>query len=63
MHFPFIHSITNNHQPEEYHQVVPHEPQSMSVEGSEFLDDALRMEDLIPRTELCVAAGAPENLL
>ena len=60
MHFPFI---TNNRQPEEHHLVVIHEPQSMSVEGSEFLDDALRMEDLIPRTEECVASGAPENLL
>ena len=63
MYFPFIHSITNNHQPEEHHEVVSHEPQSISVEGSEFLDDALRMEDMPIRTEESVAAGAPENLL
>ena len=63
MYFPFLHRITNNHRPEEYHQVVTHEPQSISVEGSEFLDDSLRMEDMPPRTEESVAAGAPENLL
>ena len=63
MHFPFIHSITNNHQPEEHRLVATHEPQSISVEGSEFLDDALRMEDLPLRTEISVAAGSPANLL
>jgi len=63
MYFPFLHLITNSHQPEEHHQVVTHEPQSISVEGSEFLDDALRMEDLPLRTEISVAAGSPANLL
>ena len=63
MYFPFLHPITNNHLPEKYRQVVRHEPRSLSVEGGEFLDDGLRMEDMPPRTEESVAAGAPENLL
>jgi len=33
-------------------------------EGGEFLDDAIRMEDLqMIHCEECVAAGSPQNLL
>ena len=33
-------------------------------EGSEFLDDAIRMEEMsITRCEECVSAGSPEKLL
>lgn len=59
MHFPFSHPITNSSRPEEQASVIPHEPQSISVEGSEFLDDGLRMEDMPPHTEESVAPGAP----
>ena len=63
MNFPFFHHITNSQQVDEQPSVVEHEPESISVEGGEFLDDALRMDDLSARTELCVATGTPENLL
>lgn len=62
MHFPFLHHVRSN--AEEPPPVVNHEPESFSMEGSEFLDDAIRMEDLMPvRTEEIVAAGSPGNLL
>ena len=63
MYFPFFHPITNSQQPDDQPLVVPHEPQSISVEGSEFLDDALRMDDMPLRTEISVAVGSPANLL
>ena len=49
----------------EEHVLVPiHEPPHNTNEGSEFLDDAIRMEDLpIIYTEESIAAGSPHNLL
>ncbi|HEY4109629.1 hypothetical protein [Puia sp.] len=44
--------------------VVIREQSQNTSEGSEFLDDALRTEDLfLPRTEESVAAGTPGHLL
>jgi hypothetical protein len=64
MFFPFSH-LTKDDFGDEHPLVVTHErPAQNTSEGSEFLDDALRMEDFSPaRTEEIVAAGAPENLL
>jgi hypothetical protein len=46
------------------HPVVHNEPAHNLNEGSEFLDDAIRTEDLpVIYTELSVAAGSPQNLL
>ena len=59
----FLHPIQNN-QPEEHPLVATHEQFHNTTEGSEFLDDALRMEDLSPiHTEESVAAGSPKHLL
>ncbi len=57
MHFPFLHPVNNivNEQP----SVINQERESLSMEGSEFLDDALRMEDLSPRNDEYVATGNP----
>ncbi|HVY73815.1 MAG TPA: hypothetical protein VG890_03240 [Puia sp.] len=45
--------------------MVTHEqPPQNTSEGSEFLDDVLRMEDLsLARTEEIIASGAPKDLL
>ena len=62
MHFPFTHPTTNHS--EEPPAVVTHEPESLSMEGSEFLFDGLRMDELAGiRTEEIVAAGSPGQLL
>ncbi|HTI89955.1 MAG TPA: hypothetical protein VL727_05170 [Puia sp.] len=47
------------------HELVPiHALLHSSSEGSEFLDDAIRMEDMsTTRCEECIAAGSPEKLL
>ena len=47
------------------HMLVPiHEPPHNTSEGSEFLDDAIRMEDLaFAHTEESIGVGSPENLL
>lgn len=48
----------------EEHPVVHIEPARYTSEGSEFLDDAIRMEDLpLIYTEESVAAGSPYYLL
>jgi hypothetical protein len=62
----FLHTITRdqNNQPKEHPLVPIHEPPHNTNEGSEFLDDAIRMEDLpLVYTEESVAAGSPKNLL
>jgi hypothetical protein len=46
MYFSFFHRLTTLQQRDEQPSVVKHEPESMSVEGGEFLDDAIRMEDV-----------------
>ena len=61
MWLSFLHLVSKYQGPEGKRDfvpsVIPHEIQSMSVEGVEFLDDALRMEDLVPRTDESVAGG------
>jgi hypothetical protein len=63
MHFSFLHPFKINLQVE--HPLVGNHPTPHDTsEGSEFLDDALRMEDLIlTPTEESVAAGSPACLL
>jgi hypothetical protein len=57
--------LKNRKDPSEVHALVPiHEPPHNTNEGSEFLDDAIRIEDLpIIYTEESIAAGSPHNLL
>jgi len=64
MHFSFLHP--RKKEPQEEHPLVPlHEaPDRNTSEGGEFLDDALRMEDMVlTPVELSIAAGSPEKLL
>ena len=63
MHFSFLHPFKMDLQ-DEHPLVAVHEAPHSTSEGSEFLDDGLRMEDL-PWTpiEECVAAGSPDHLL
>jgi len=65
MHFSFLHPFKLNLRDLEDHQpVVTHAVRHDSSEGSEFLNDALRMEDIIlTPTEESVAAGSPGSLL
>ncbi|MFL5741180.1 MAG: hypothetical protein ACJ75B_13235 [Flavisolibacter sp.] len=68
MHFSFIHpfklDLRDGHA--QVAEVILYEPLHDASEGSEFLDDALRMEDLsitpYANTEESVAAGSPSNL-
>ena len=66
MNFSFLlpHTKKLKDQSVEHLIVSMHQPLHDLSEGGEFLDDALRMEDL-PRahTEESIAAGSPENLL
>jgi len=63
MHFSFLHPFKLKLEDEPPLVAVHAAPQNTS-EGGEFLDDALRMEDLIlTPTEVSVAAGSPMNLL
>jgi hypothetical protein len=64
MHFSFLHPFKINLQEQEHPLVVTHPTPHDTSEGSEFLDDALRMEDLVlTPTEESVAAGSPAYLL
>lgn len=42
-----------------------HAPEHDTMEGAEFMNDALRFEDELPlmQTEVSVATGSPEKLL
>ncbi|MDO6435629.1 hypothetical protein Q4E93_33760 [Flavitalea sp. BT771] len=63
MHFFFFHPIKRSVVDEPV-LVTSHELPRNTSEGSEFLDDAIRMEDLsLTHTEESVAAGSPLNLL
>jgi hypothetical protein len=64
MNFFFLHPFKLKLQ-EEHPLVALHEtPDQNSSEGGEFLDDALRMEDMVlTPAENSVAAGSPEKLL
>lgn len=65
MLFSFLHPLKLKLQDANEHPLIAiHEPLRNTNEGSEFLDDALRMEDLIlTPTEECIAAGSPYGLL
>ena len=63
MQFSFLHPFKIKLE-EEHPQVAIHVAPHSTSEGSEFLDDALRMEDLIwTHTEESIATGSPVNLL
>jgi len=69
MHFSFIHPFKLNLRDEhtQVAEVTIHQPFHDTSEGSEFLDDALRMEDLsstpYANAEEKVVAGSSPNLL
>jgi hypothetical protein len=50
---------------EEHSLVKLHNSPHDTMEGAEFMDDALRFEDELPvmQTEVSIAAGSPEQLL
>ncbi len=51
-------------EPDKHTQVLPHELPHNTNEGSEFMDDAIRMKDQpYMYTEESVAAGSPRGLL
>lgn len=62
----FLHPADKNRklQPDKHTPVQSHVSLHDTSEGSEFLDDAIRMEDLpVIYTEESIAAGSPHNLL
>ena len=67
MLFEYLHSFKLNlkSKPQEPIVVRLHAPAHDTMEGAEFMDDALRFEDEWPRiqTEVSVASGSPEQLL
>ena len=66
MNILFLHHETKDpkDQPDEYLLVSNHEPTHDTSEGSEFLDDAIRMRDQpLMYTEQSIAPGSPPNLL
>ena len=64
MNLFFLHPDTKNLKVKsEEHPIVHNEPAYYTNEGSEFLDDAIRMHQPLMFTEVSVAAGCPENLL
>ena len=63
MPFFFLRSPKRN-QREEQSLIPIHDLPRNTSEGSEFLDDAIRMEDVyLTHTEESVAAGSPKILL
>jgi hypothetical protein len=63
MHFSFLYPVKSSPK-DEPELVVIHQLSRNTSDGSEFLDDAIRMEDVLwTHTEECVAAGSPGNLL
>ena len=63
MHFTFLHPFKLK-MTEEQPMTVIHEIPDASCGGGEFLDDAIRMDDVpFVRSEDCVAAGSPSGLL
>jgi len=65
MNLFFLHHAFNNQRERtNEHSVVHYEQAHNTSEGSEFLDDAIRTEDLpVVYTEESVAAGSPQHLL
>jgi hypothetical protein len=64
MNLFFLHPDTKNLKDKlSEHSNVHNGPAHYTNEGSEFLDDAIRMHDQpLMFTEVSVAAGCPENL-
>jgi hypothetical protein len=67
MHFPFSHphpiEFKDNCISEQIFDPV-HDPNAYTTEGSEFLNDAIRMKDQpLQYAEESIAAGSPEGLL
>lgn len=63
MQFYFLHPFKLDMR-DEHPEIAVHKMQHDTSEGSEFLDDALRMEDVILTPfEECIAAGSPASLL
>jgi hypothetical protein len=65
MNIPFFHlSAKGNHYEPDEPIIVPVQKEHNITEGSEFLDDAIRVKDQpLMYTEECVAPGGPEGLL
>jgi len=64
MNFFFLHPFKIKQQ-DDHPLVALHEtPDQNTSEGGEFLDDGLRMEDMVlTPAEISIAAGSPEKLL
>ncbi len=62
---PFVRNHPAQSQEDESETLIAvHEHEHNTMEGSEFLDDAIRMkEQPLMYTERTVAVGSPENLL
>ena len=67
MPFDYFHPFKLNlrSKPQEPTLVRLHAAAHDTMEGAEFMDDALRFEDELPlmQTEVSVASGSPEQLL
>jgi hypothetical protein len=67
MLFDYLHPFKMNLRPKPQEPVVVrlHAPEHDTMEGAEFMDDALRFEDEWPlvQTEVSIASGSPEKLL
>jgi len=67
MFFNYLHPFKLNlkTRPEDHSLVRLHRLPHDTMEGAEFLDDALRFEDELPlmQTEVFVAAGSPPDQL
>jgi hypothetical protein len=67
MLFDYFHPFKLNlrTKPQEPAVVRLHAPAHDTMEGAEFMDDALRFEDEWPllRTEVSISSGSPEQLL
>ena len=67
MNLQFFHLPAKNREvePAKHTLALFQEPQHNTNEGSEFLDDTIRMKDqpLMVHTEESIAAGSPEYLL
>lgn len=67
MLFDYLHpfKLRTKTRTEEHPLVKLHNSPHDTMEGAEFMDDALRFEDELPvmQTEVSIATGSPEQLL
>ena len=65
MLFDYFHPFKLRTKQQEPTVVRLHAPAHDTMEGGEFMDDALRFEDEWPlmQTEVSIASGSPEQLL